>query len=330
MSYTLEHLHWAIGHDRVSLTVETAAFIVLSAAEQLQAAPRAIDNAAIMLTEAGSVLLVDGGAVSPKTCDEHLRGTLSQLVVQCGGEHPAVEAVVSGSPTGPAQLARELSAALIPINRSAARRGLMRLHRRLQAAGPPLDVRMPALRPVASAATPAAEAAPPAGHATIRPTTDRCGPSPQAAPVVELGHRTPAVGTAARTPPIPTTVDGATPFLGSIEVDPVYPATANSTPVALSDTPQVVAAVREVPPGNTDATASGTQAPARDGGNGVTRLSFGRFASRRSDVNALVDSFSIETATRTDLVADQLRRCIAGEPDTVCTPLAPAGAEGSR
>ncbi len=306
MSYTLNHLHWAMARGRASLTVETAAFIVLSAAEQLQSSPRAVDNAAIMLTEAGSVMLAESAPTDPASCDGQLRGLLTRLVAECGGEHPGIDAVVFGRPDSPRTLAAELRAALIPINRGAARRALQRLHRRLEAAGPPLDARVEhaSLRPARQETQPGAIADPSPPVVT---------PAPVLAPAPSFSEMSP--------PPPPARTD-ATPFLGSMAVQPIAPTRATPASAGLSsifaaEPAAETMAVGEVctSPTESMSVVEASVAPAEQG------LTFGRFRSRRSDVGDLVDAFSIETATEAGLVADQLRRCVTEDSGQSCTPL---------
>ncbi len=139
MSYTIEQLLWSVRHGSVNVTAETAAFLVLSAAEQLRSGPRLVQARSICLVEAGSVVLGDTPAASGRECDEQLRLLLEQLLARCGGDHPTLLAVANGEARSPGALAEELFAALVPMNRSAARRALCRLHRRLDAAGIPAE-----------------------------------------------------------------------------------------------------------------------------------------------------------------------------------------------
>jgi len=135
MSYNVQQLLHCMQSGRISATAETNAALILSVAEQLEKSPQRIGT--ITLTVAGAVMLEETAPITSEQCDAQLRVLLGRLISGCGGDHPALLAVARANPVGLGALSSQLSSALVPFNRSAARRALARLYRRLEAADPP-------------------------------------------------------------------------------------------------------------------------------------------------------------------------------------------------
>lgn len=322
MSYTLEQLLWATRRGALGVSPETAASLVLSAAEQLRASPRGVSAEAVCLVEAGSVLLGDGPAVSAVRCDQNLRHLLGELLKDCGSEHPALAAVARNDARGPAELAKELAAALTPMNRGAIRRALCRLHRRLEQAGPPVS--LPS-SPAASPKTPRGEGLDTAPRPPVQVTPRAqamVSPRATSKAVRECDTPLPESCRDAWTPPLAQhgfpRLEAAerTPFLGSGVPGIPLGSVSGSPRVGHEDAPRARSGVEIAPPEWTSPTPE-EPTPA-----------FGRFAARRSDVGQLISGFAMETfSAGATGVADALSRCIEadgrGESLTHCTPLPP-------
>lgn len=135
MSFTLSHVIQGARKAPELLSSETAAYIVLSVAEQVMGAPREVTADSVILHASGSLVVADVPQCSAQVCDECLRELLTALLesVPAATIHDAMRHVAAGEAKGPVALRTELHAALVPLNRSAARRALTRLHRRLNA-----------------------------------------------------------------------------------------------------------------------------------------------------------------------------------------------------
>ena len=84
----------------------------------------------IQLTEDGALRVLSGRASSDEDAELSLRRALDQLLgVASSGSAALSRAGRRTSPVGLSSLVRELEAALIPVNRAAARRALARVHR---------------------------------------------------------------------------------------------------------------------------------------------------------------------------------------------------------
>ncbi len=136
MSFTVSQLLVAALRNPAFITSETAAYMVLSLAEQSQSGPRRVNAEHVLLHPAGAITIGDVPPCSAGENDALLRDLLGRLLA-CTSQHTISEAlarVVQGAPQGPATLRGELQTALVPLNRGAARRALSRLYRKLGAA----------------------------------------------------------------------------------------------------------------------------------------------------------------------------------------------------
>lgn len=363
MSYTVDQLSWAIQRGSLRVSAEIAASLVLSVAEQLRGSPRWVTGAEITLVDAGSVLLSATAPSAPEACDGCLRALLRELIRGSGGEHPAIDAVCNGIPRSPAELADQLRVALIPLNRSAIRRGLARVHRRLAAVGPPefvrtegstprLDVRSePAQRSVPAAVAPVTPAGPPVDRTTAPRACDEHTPflgsmsldgAPPRASALPGGVRAPAE---LDTPALydafeletselelfePETPEPETLVRGLVYEAP--PGPTEPAPTVLPREPEPLGALPHIPsiPRIIPRVATPLVAPARTTferheahpSADSPELAFGRFSSRRSQVNTLVEGFSLETPSAVQSLSEALRRCFDAEAEAAvsCTP----------
>lgn len=130
---TLNSLISAAESKNASLVPETAGYLVLCIALAAGRVPRLFDESNIFLSLDGDVDLGPRcEVVSPLVGVRLLRALLARLLAVSSGAHAALFAVAHGhseqEPTI-AELASTLETALIPINRSAAKRALARLAR---------------------------------------------------------------------------------------------------------------------------------------------------------------------------------------------------------
>jgi hypothetical protein len=130
MSVSLSEVKRAARAHRAPLAGESAGYLVLALADQVLSAPRLIEPGDIQLTEDGGLRLLRGQASSESDAELSLRRALDALLlVASSGSAALMRAGRRTSATGLPALVRELEAALIPVNRAAARRALARLHR---------------------------------------------------------------------------------------------------------------------------------------------------------------------------------------------------------
>lgn len=322
MSYTLKQLLWAADQRRVVLTAETAGTLVLSAAEQLRSMPRRFSLGQIVLSDSGAVLLGTGVASTQQECDAYLRSLLARLLVGCGAEHPPLLAAASRAGTGPLALADELTAALTPFNRGAARRALKRLHRRLGAAGPPPDPpfeRGGSISPLAPVpCQPSRRVGYAHAAADVGLDPSPAGPSPQP-PTCDAGAQHRVAPAPATTPAfLELGREECTRPLGSIDVTGGREVVSTPVQSFVIQSAHPVAVAPESVPENPVVQRQERIPSARE------PLAFGRFPSRRSDVDQLLEDFSMEIASGEHDMADQIWQCVAaGEEGGVCTPPPP-------
>lgn len=135
MSITLSQILLSARRSGALLTSDTAAYMVLSLAEQSQAKPRRVSAKDVVLHPGGAITIEDAPPSSDVDCDASLRQVLGALVA-CTSPvtlSDALGQIVQGQSKSPALLREELQTALVPLNRSAARRAMSRLYRRLTA-----------------------------------------------------------------------------------------------------------------------------------------------------------------------------------------------------
>ncbi len=130
MSVTLSEVTRAARAHRAPLAGESAGYLILAIADQVVSAPRAVQCADVQLMEDGGLRVLAGLASSDAEAEHALRQALEALLlVASSGSAALTRASRRTSPVGLSGLVRELEAALIPVNRAAARRALARLNR---------------------------------------------------------------------------------------------------------------------------------------------------------------------------------------------------------
>jgi len=119
------------------LAAESAGYLLLAVADHLVAAPRATTADEVELMTDGSVRLRARRSAGPsdEQVEQAVRRLLARTLEVSSGVGPALRrAAERRQDTGLTALVRELETALIPVNRSAARRALSRLHRETERA----------------------------------------------------------------------------------------------------------------------------------------------------------------------------------------------------
>ncbi|WP_437332670.1 hypothetical protein [Sorangium sp. So ce394] len=130
---TLEEV-LAAAHARcASLVPETSGYLALAVGDATSRLPLRLDDRAVLLTTEGTVTVRSRGEpVAPAEAARLLRDLLARLLSASAGSMPNLAATARPRPAfeqDPDAVARELEAALIPVNRNAARRALARLAR---------------------------------------------------------------------------------------------------------------------------------------------------------------------------------------------------------
>lgn len=130
MSVNLLEVMSAARSRAASVVAEVAGYLVLGAADQVAGAPRALGAADILLSAEGTLAVRGGSAAADPEAAAALRSLLSRLIAVSASVTPALLRVTQREAGGGVcQLVKELEAALIPVNRAAARRAMSRLYR---------------------------------------------------------------------------------------------------------------------------------------------------------------------------------------------------------
>ncbi len=130
MSVSLSEVKRAARAHRAPLAGESAGYLVLALADQVLSAPRVVSASDVQLTEDGALRIARGEASSEGEAELSLRRALDDLLlVASSGSAALMRAGRRTAPSGLSALVKELEAALIPVNRAAAKRALSRLHR---------------------------------------------------------------------------------------------------------------------------------------------------------------------------------------------------------
>lgn len=223
MDISLGRVLEAARERRATLTPEVAGYVILLAAQQLAAERSRISARGLFLDATGELHVERAGAASELEIETVLRALLGDLIAVCSSPPPAILAVAEADASADLRaLVGELTAALIPINHSAARRALARLYREARRA----EERAPSPAPPIATATPSegAEAALPreapaepaeldidvvveaelAGLAPELSPAAEATPSPQAWPSVPLPSAPEALARDLLAPELPT------------------------------------------------------------------------------------------------------------------------------
>ena len=130
MSVRLDTVIAAAHAGRVSLPAELCGYIALTASEQLVRAPRVLLPSRLQLGEDGDLHALDGEAADDVAAEGSLRRVLSQMLSAAPTVTPALRRASARTEGGGVDALRiELEAALVPVNRGAARRALARMCR---------------------------------------------------------------------------------------------------------------------------------------------------------------------------------------------------------
>ncbi|WP_437851201.1 hypothetical protein [Sorangium sp. So ce363] len=185
---TLEEVVAAAHARSASLVPETSGYLALAVSDATSRLPLRLDDRAVLLTTEGTVTVrTRGDAVAPAEAARLLRDLLARLLAVSAGSMPNLTATARPRPAheqDPEAVARELEAALIPVNRNAARRALARLARETLRAKEAGRLRRPRPEVQAKPAAPEAdEMPPPQAEQARRDATAAaaCGDAPAAA-----------------------------------------------------------------------------------------------------------------------------------------------------
>ncbi len=135
MSVSLSEILAGAAARAVPLTGECAGYLVLAAADQVASSPRRVEPRDVRLSDDGAVRISGGAPADDGTAEHDLRELLDGLLAWSSSASSGLlraRSRISGAGVG--ALLRELETALIPVNRSAARRALARLARETERA----------------------------------------------------------------------------------------------------------------------------------------------------------------------------------------------------
>ena len=130
---TLDEVFAAAAARAASLVPETSGYLALAALDASSRLPLAHDDCALVLTTEGSMSLSRRGeVVAPEAAAKAMRDVLARLLAVSAGTMPSLAAAArprEESSRGVDAVIEQIEAALIPVNRAAARRALARLAR---------------------------------------------------------------------------------------------------------------------------------------------------------------------------------------------------------
>lgn len=130
MTVTLSQVLASARARSAPLAGECAGYLVLAAADHASQGPRRIEAGSVELHPDGSVRVLGGLPSNEATTERDLRDLLDELLLVAGSVTPALlRAARRRAAVGIDGFVREIETALIPVNRSAARRALSRLER---------------------------------------------------------------------------------------------------------------------------------------------------------------------------------------------------------
>lgn len=130
---TLDEVFAAASARAASLVPETSGYLALAVGEATSRLPLAHEDRALLLTTEGHLSLSRRGeVVAPEAAAKAMRDLLARLLAVSAGTMPGLAAAArprEESSRGVDAVIEEIEAALIPVNRAAARRALARLAR---------------------------------------------------------------------------------------------------------------------------------------------------------------------------------------------------------
>ncbi len=209
---TLDEVFEAAAVRRASLVPETSGYLALAVGDAVEKLPFAVEDRAVLLTTEGTVTLTRRGEpVGPEQAAKGLRDILARLLAVSIGTMPGLAAAArprKESARGVEGVIGEIEAALIPVNRAAARRALARLARETQRAKESGKLAPKPRAEPAPQHAPRVEAPPPAPLPVLKTTAIKASepPPPPAAKPVEAA---PAIAVAP--PPAPLRFELAEP-----------------------------------------------------------------------------------------------------------------------
>lgn len=333
MSFSFEQIVRSC--EQLTLPADTAGYLMLAAAEQCQSG---------MPADGGSIVLEDSGAVTVhprgrEPCTPALLTRLLQrLLAAASGENPRLLECAALAGQDPQQFVLSLRAALVPLNRPAARRALVRLHRQL---GHVVEAPEEALAPAAEP-TPvprAVLAVEPVAHppwCEPQPEPPRepeleLAPEPEPEPTLVIELETPPLGTLLVAPhergrqPLP--VPGPDP-LAELTV-PLWHAGGSAGERREMTRPVVCVEPRAAECEADDDPTIPEPVEPRFVAEPVAVAARRSIAARRSDVRELVAGFGVERTVSEAQLLSALQRSV----DSHGTPLPPVAAgvrRGSR
>jgi len=128
LNATLREIVLAVRYGDASLVGESVGYLILGVCDRAVAVPRVADLDGVMVTGEGDVVL-DATIVTELEAEQSLRQLLGQLLTLLRTPFPNLARVATREPCGLGHLVTELEAALVPVNRRAAKRSLSRLVR---------------------------------------------------------------------------------------------------------------------------------------------------------------------------------------------------------
>jgi hypothetical protein len=135
MSVTLIEVAEAARLRRASLVSELCGYLTLGVADACAAVPRLLESAELVLLQTGQVEVRGGEACDARACAEGLRCLLGDLLAQSRTISGSLSRLAAPDCTlKVTEVIVAIEAALIPVNRQAARRALGRLYREVMKA----------------------------------------------------------------------------------------------------------------------------------------------------------------------------------------------------
>lgn len=314
-SVTLDEVFAAAQARAASLVPETSGYLALAVADASARLPYLLEDPMVLLTSEGTVKVSRGTqVVPPEESATRMRDLLARLLDCSAGSMPALAATAkprAESADGVETFIRELEAALVPVNRAAARRALARLARETVRAKDSGRLRR---RRRQRAQAPSAPAAP---------------EPPRAAPIVEQPVAAeplaaePIAAELVAAPPIEEAIEvELTPYAPApIEVEPVEPTPTPEEPPTMIDAEVAPVVAAQAPP----AAAAPAVAKERAAKSAVASLG----STAKSDVDDLLDRFVVSTLSSPEEMREaraSLKRLAGLDP----TPPPPAAAEIRR
>jgi hypothetical protein len=200
MTVSLVEILAAARAHAAPLAAESAGYLLLGVADHVVSAPRVVEADEVELSSDGSVRLRArrAGSVQTEGAERAVRRLLARALEVASSVGPALRrAAERGEDVGLPGLVRELEVALIPANRSAARRALSRLHRETERARdsgkleallraeagppvappPPITAARPDVAPIPSPEPPVVAEPPPVAPVALAPR--RLAPEPR-------------------------------------------------------------------------------------------------------------------------------------------------------